>query len=160
MSRRHFAGFLALGALIVLPVMASDHPVTYISGDQTRAAFENGKPLLENALYKVHASRREAPGQAEVHVRDTDIIYVLDGAATIVTGGTAVRTNSVAQDELRGSSIEGGKTTHLAKGDVLVVPNGTAHQFTDVTAPFLYYVVKVTSASSATEAGLQPRVAR
>jgi mannose-6-phosphate isomerase-like protein (cupin superfamily) len=160
MSRRSIAGALAFGALLLLPVMASDHPVTHISGNETRAAFEKGTPLLENALYKVHASRREAPGQAEVHVRDTDIIYVLEGTATIVTGGTAVSTKGVAQDELRGSSIEGGKTTYLAKGDVLVVPNGTAHQFTDVSKPFLYYVVKVTSASSAAEAGLQPRVAR
>lgn len=145
MTRRHTAGVLALGVLIVWPVMASDHPVTHISGNETRAAFEKGKPLLENASYKVHASRREAPGQAEVHVRDTDIIYVLEGTAIIVTGGTAVSTKSVGQDELRGPSIEGGKTTHLAKGDVLVVPNGTAHQFTEVSAPFLYYVVKVTS---------------
>ena len=145
MTRRRTAGLLALGVLIAWPVMASDHPVTHISGNETRAAFEKGKPLLENASYKVHASRREAPGQAEVHVRDTDIIYVLEGTATIVTGGTAVSTKSVGQDELRGPSIEGGKTTRLAKGDVLVVPNGTAHQFTEASAPFLYYVVKVTS---------------
>lgn len=145
MTRRHTAGFLALGALMVLPVMASDHPVTYISGNDTRAAFEKGKPLLETAHYKVHASRREAPGQAEVHVRDTDILYILEGTATIVTGGLAVNAKSVAQDELRGPSIEGGTTTRLSKGDVLVVPNGTAHQFTEISAPFLYYVVKVTS---------------
>ena len=30
-------------------------------------------------------------------------------------------------------------------GDVIVVPRGTAHQFTEVQAPFLYYVVKVTT---------------
>jgi mannose-6-phosphate isomerase-like protein (cupin superfamily) len=148
MSRRHFAGLLALGAVVVLPVMASDHPVTHIAGDQTRAAFEKGKALLENAFYKVHASRREAPGLAEVHVRDTDILYILEGTATIVTGGTAVSAKSVGPDELRGPSIEGGKTTRLAKGDVLIVPNGTAHQFTEVSAPFLYYTVKVTAASS------------
>lgn len=78
-------------------------------------------------------------------MRDTDIIYVLEGTATIVTGGTAVSTKAVAPDELRGPSIEGGRVTRLAKGDVLVVPSGTAHQFTEVSAPFLYYVVKVTS---------------
>ena len=145
MFRRFIAGVLTLGAVIVLPAMASDHPATYIAGAATRAAFEKGTPLLENAQYKVHASRREAPGQAEVHVRDTDIIYVLEGTATVVTGGTAVNTRTVAPDELRGPSIEGGKVTRLGKGDVLVVPNGTAHQFTEVSAPFLYYVVKVTS---------------
>jgi mannose-6-phosphate isomerase-like protein (cupin superfamily) len=145
MSRRSLAGFLVLGALVVLPAMASDLPVTYISGDDTRAAFEKGRPLLETALYKVHASRRDAPGQAEVHMRDTDILYILEGTATIVTGGSAVSTKGVAKDELRGPAIEGGRALRVVKGDVLVVPNGTPHQFTEVSAPFLYYTVKVTA---------------
>lgn len=145
MSGRVLAGLLALGALIALPVMASDNPVTYFSGEQTRAAFLDGRPLTETAAYKVHASRREAPGSAEVHVRDTDIIYVLEGTATVVTGGTAVGAKATAQDELRAPSIAGGTPRVLSRGDVLVVPNGTAHQFTQVSAPFLYYVVKVTA---------------
>lgn len=145
MSRRHFAAVLALGALIGLPVLASDNPVTFFSGDETRAAFAKGRPLLETAAYKIHASRRDAPGQAEVHARDTDIIYVLEGAATIVTGGQAVETRETAPGEYRGASIAEGVSRRLAKGDVIVIPNGTAHQFTEVSAPFLYYTVKVTS---------------
>ena len=135
---------LSLAAVVAFPAAASD-PVTYFSGDQTRAAFAAGKPLTETSTYKVHASRREQPGQAEVHDRDTDIIYVLDGTATLVTGGTAVGAATTAPDERRGSSITGGTTRSLAKGDVIVVPHGTAHQFTEVEAPFLYYVVKVTT---------------
>ena len=80
-----------------------------------------------------------------MHDRDTDIIYVLDGTATLVTGGTAVDAKVTAADERRGASISGGTTRKLAKGDVIVVPRGTAHQFTEVQAPFLYYVVKVTT---------------
>ena len=89
MSRRHVAGFLILGAVVVLPLTAADQPVTHISGDQTRAAFAKGKPLVENDFYKIHASRRDAPGQAEVHLRDTDILYILEGTATVVTGVSA-----------------------------------------------------------------------
>jgi quercetin dioxygenase-like cupin family protein len=135
---------LSLATVFACTVAASD-PVTYFSGDQTRAAFAAGKPLIETADYKVHASRREQPGQAEVHDRDTDIIYVLDGTATLVTGGTATGATTTAPDERRGPSITGGTARRLAKGDVVVVPHGTAHQFTEVQAPFLYYVVKVTS---------------
>ena len=145
MSRRLFAGFLVSGAFVVWPAIAADLPVTHISGNETRAAFEKGKPLVETAQYKVHASRRDAPGAAEVHMRDTDILYILEGTATIVTGGAAVSTKSVAQGELRGPSIEGGQALHVAKGDVLVVPNGTPHQFTEVSAPFLDHTVKVTA---------------
>jgi mannose-6-phosphate isomerase-like protein (cupin superfamily) len=93
--------------------------------------------------YMVHASRREKPGQAEVHTKDTDVIYVLDGTATFVTGGEAVDLKTTSADELRGASIRSGNTQQIAKGDVVVVPNGVPHQFLQVTNPFLYYVVKV-----------------
>jgi mannose-6-phosphate isomerase-like protein (cupin superfamily) len=118
---------------------------TYLPAAGVTAAFAKGRPLYEVEGYKIHASRREGPGQAEVHVRDTDIIYVLDGAATIVTGGAVVEPRTVAQDEVRGRSIDGGETRQLAKGDVLVVPNGVPHWFESVQPPLLYYVVKVTA---------------
>ena len=53
-----------------------------------------------------------------------------------------------APGERRGETIEGGTAQPLAKGDVLVVPNGVPHQFTEVRGPFLYYVVKVTASSA------------
>ena len=58
------------------------------------AAFAKGKPLIEATDYKIHASRRDGPGIAEIHTRDTDIAYVLQGSATLVTGGTAVGVKS------------------------------------------------------------------
>jgi mannose-6-phosphate isomerase-like protein (cupin superfamily) len=118
---------------------------TLLPAAEVTAAFATGRPLLETAGYKIHASRREAAGLAEVHVKDVDILYVLEGTATIVTGGSVVDASTVADGEIRGGSIRGGHLQHLAKGDVLVVPNGVPHQFTHVTAPFLYYVVKSTA---------------
>jgi glc operon protein GlcG len=109
------------------------------------AAFLKGMPLIETSAFKVHASRRDRDGQAEVHTRDTDIVYVLEGTATLVTGGTVVKGATTAVDELRGESISGGESRALGKGDVVVVPNGVPHLFKDVKGPFLYYVVKVTA---------------
>jgi glc operon protein GlcG len=128
---------------------ASSDRVTFIGGAQTTAAFEKGQPLIETATYKVHASRRQAAGMAEVHTRDTDVIYVLEGRATIVTGGTVVDGKTIAADEIRGARIDSGTTRTLAKGDVLIVPEGVPHWFTDVKGPFLYYVVKVTAPAGA-----------
>jgi mannose-6-phosphate isomerase-like protein (cupin superfamily) len=119
--------------------------VTYISAGDVSAAFTKGKPLLEVDGYKIHASRREGPGQVEIHTRDTDIVYVLDGSADVVTGGSVADSHTVATDELRGTSIDGGATTTLHKGDVMVIPNGTPHWFKTVQGPLLYYVVKVTA---------------
>jgi quercetin dioxygenase-like cupin family protein len=90
----------------------------------------------------VHASRREKPGMAEIHTQDADIVHVLEGTATIVTGGSVMNAKEIAPDEFRGEAITGGTERRLAKGDVIVVPAGVPHWFKEVSAPFLYYVVK------------------
>ena len=93
--------------------------------------------------YMVHASRREGPGMVEVHTKDTDILYVLRGSATVVTGGTMVEGKNIAADEIRGKEINGGEARKLVPGDAMIIPNGVPHWFKEVDAPFLYYVVKV-----------------
>jgi uncharacterized protein GlcG (DUF336 family)/mannose-6-phosphate isomerase-like protein (cupin superfamily) len=121
-------------------------PITYFDKDQVKAAFAKGTILLDGSderNYMIHASRRETPGMAEIHTKDTDIIYVLGGKATFVTGGTALDLKNIATDEIRGSSIQGGETREIAEGDVIVVPNGVPHWFKEVPGPLTYYVVKV-----------------
>ena len=121
-------------------------PVSYFERSKVDEAFSKGAILLDGSAgrnYMVHASRREKPGQAEIHTKDTDVIYVLDGTPTLITGGEATNAKTTAADELRGDSIRNGQTHQIAKGDVIVVPNGVPHQFAQVTDPFLYYVVKV-----------------
>ena len=124
----------------------STPPVSYFEKSKVDDAFSKGAILLDGSdgrNYMVHASRREKPGQAEIHTKDADVIYVLQGTATFVTGGEAVDGKTIAPDEIRGSSIKSGETRKIAKGDVVIVPRGVPHQFLEVTNPFLYYVVKV-----------------
>lgn len=115
---------------------------TYLDHAQVAAAFAKGMPLIENGIYKVHASRREAPGVVEIHEHETDVVYVLEGTATLVTGGQALDTKVVAPGEIRGTALSGGETRQLARGDVVVIPPNTPHWFREVSAPFLYFVVK------------------
>lgn len=119
--------------------------VSYFSRDAVSAAFARGSVLLdgEGRNYMVHASRRDKPGQVEVHVLDTDVIYVQDGAATLVTGGSVVGGQTIEANEIRGDSISGGETRRITRGDVIAVPNGTPHWFQDVKGTLTYYVVKV-----------------
>jgi glc operon protein GlcG len=120
--------------------------VSYFEKSKVDEAFSKGAVLFDGSdgrNYMVHASRREKPGQAEIHTKDADIIYVLQGSATVITGGEAVDAKNIGPDELRGSSIRDGQTRQIAKGDVVIVPHGVPHQFLEVTNPFLYYVVKV-----------------
>jgi glc operon protein GlcG len=124
--------------------------VTHIQSSEVTAAFAKGMPLVENDRYKVHASRRDKPGQAEVHNDDTDLFYVLEGASTLVTGGTVVGAQTTGDGEIRGSAITGGETRTLKKGDVIVIPAGVPHWFKEIAAggPFVYYTVKVTTGSA------------
>ena len=128
------------------PMKAAAAKVNYFPAGQVKKAFEKGMPLVEIANYKVHASHRDAAGMVEVHAKDTDIIYMLEGAATLVTGGTLVDGKNIEPEEIRGDSVTGGETRRIAKGDVIVIPHGTPHWFKEVNGPINYYVVKVRSA--------------
>jgi len=141
---------LMIAGLCVAPKMMSAQAgsVTFIDSAAVSAAFARGAPLVEVAAYKVHASRREGPGRAEVHVLDTDIIHVLSGTATLVTGGAVVAGQTTAPGEIRGDSVDGGTVQMIRPGDVIIVPNGVPHWFKQVSTPFLYYVVKVTDRRS------------
>ncbi len=123
--------------------------VAHFPAAKVEDAFASGSPILEVDAYKIHASRRDGPGKSEVHLVDTDIFYVLDGAATLVTGGALVGGETTAPNEIRGSAIDGGAVQRLAKGDLIVVPRGTPHWFKEVSPPFVYYTVKVTALGAA-----------
>lgn len=140
------AGVLAFAADTAMAKPAAPK-VTYLPAAQVSKAFEKGMPLLEIANYKIHASHRDAPGIAEVHTKDTDIIYMLEGSATFVTGGTVVDGKNIEPEEIRGKEIKGGESRTITKGDVIVVPHGTPHWFKDVKGPLNYYVVKVRAAN-------------
>jgi glc operon protein GlcG len=124
---------------------ASTPSVLFFDAKQVSTSFSTGSALLEGSdrNYMVHTSRRDKPGLAEIHTLDTDIIYVIDGTATLVTSGTAVDAKEIAPNEIRGSRIEGGVTRQLSKGQVIIVPNNTAHWFKEVNGEFLYYTIKV-----------------
>lgn len=122
---------------------ASPVAVSHVVGDEVRSAFAKGAPLVETGAYKVHASRRDAPGEAEIHQTDTDVFYVLSGEATFVTGGTIPGAKPTAPHELRGAAIDGGEIRTLRAGDVVTIPAGVPHWFRAVAEPLTYYVVKV-----------------
>jgi mannose-6-phosphate isomerase-like protein (cupin superfamily) len=115
---------------------------TYIDAAKVAAAFEKGGTLAHTPGYKVMAGRRELPGRVEIHTYETDVFYIVDGTATFVTGGTCADAKATGPGQLLGTTITGGETHHLKKGDVIIVPAGMPHQFIEVSHPFLYFIVK------------------
>jgi glc operon protein GlcG len=104
----------------------------FFSSEDLNRKFAVGGLLLEEHGFKIDAGRRDAPGAPELHEAEVDVMRVVSGSATILTGG-----------EIRGDRIEGGDTRRVSEGDVLAIPSGVPHQFVEVTDPFLYFVVKV-----------------
>jgi len=118
---------------------------TIVPGSRVTAAFASGGSFLETPEYRVGMARREGPGDAEVHDIDTDIFYVYEGRATLVSGGEMVEPRTVAPYEHRASSTRGGEARTVSKGDIIVIPRTVPHWFTEVSeAPFIYLVVKST----------------
>ena len=115
----------------------------HISKSDLDERFETGGILLDAGGFKLDAGRRSAPGEVEYHARVVDVMHVVRGTATVVTGGEMVDAHEVAQGEIRARAIDGGTSNTLAEGDVLAIPSGVPHQFVDVSDPFHYFVVKV-----------------
>jgi len=137
---------LLILAFLATAALAEPPPTAVVVYDHAKVdnAFAQGLPLAANDSFKISAGRRVVPGVVEIHEHDTDILYVQEGSATLVTGGTAAETAPSAPGEIRGKSITGGTARHVVKGDIIVIPTGIPHQFTEVNGTFLYFVVKVT----------------
>jgi mannose-6-phosphate isomerase-like protein (cupin superfamily) len=99
---------------------------------------------VADALYVTTVPRRAHGRAAEgPHAGVTDVMHVVEGGATVVTGGEMVDVRDVGPGERRARATTGGTPQHLAAGDVLVVPAGVPHHFVEVSDPFTYLVVKV-----------------
>ena len=107
--------------------------------------------LREYPQHATMLSVRGRDGEAELHEQFADLFYVLDGRATLVTGGLVVEPKTVGPGETRGSSIEGGVRQDLRAGDVAHVPAGVPHQMlVRGEKTFTSFVVKIFQEPSAT----------
>jgi mannose-6-phosphate isomerase-like protein (cupin superfamily) len=134
------ATFLTIAAA---SVGAQSRAVTYVDRDKVATALANGGGLVTASNLTVSGNHRTGPGQVEVHDRETDIFYVVEGEATIVTGGTMIGGRQTAAGQSRGTDVQGGETRRLKKGDVMVIPAGIPHWFKEVSPTINYLTVKV-----------------
>jgi mannose-6-phosphate isomerase-like protein (cupin superfamily) len=130
-------------AIAGLLYAADPAPVTYVDAAKVAVTLEKGGSLAKGDDFTVSGARRTGPGQVEVHEKETDIFYIVDGDATFVTGGKMIGGKQSRPNQWLGESIEGGETHHLAKGDVITIPAGTPHWFKEVPKSVNYYMVKV-----------------
>jgi mannose-6-phosphate isomerase-like protein (cupin superfamily) len=134
---------LVTAAVVMTGAGSGAAAVTFVSHDKVAASLAKGGDLVKAPNLTVLGAHRNGAGQVEVHDKETDVMYVVDGQATIVTGGAMVGGKNTAPGQWRGTDIQGGHPQHLAKGDVLVIPAGIPHWFKEVPQSISYYVVKV-----------------
>jgi mannose-6-phosphate isomerase-like protein (cupin superfamily) len=136
------AGILASTGLAQQP--SAQTMKTFASSSDVQALIENAKkirkegqplvsqPIVQLAPINANLEYRPAVGTAAIHEKEAELFYVVDGAATLVTGGKLVNEKRTNAENLSGTAIEGGAMQTVAKGDFFIVPENTAHWFSDI----------------------------
>lgn len=92
----------------------------------------NGGPLLAAGSFRANMEWRDAPATAvNIHETDAELFVVVEGNGTMTLGGTLVNPTRNGTN-LSAASVTGGKQYKLAKGDMVLVPENTAHAVTAV----------------------------
>ena len=136
---------LALATLLTIGVFVaaqSDNSgVIRVDGDKVAAALAKGGNLITAPNLSVSGVHRVTAGQVAVHDKETEVLYFLDGEATLVTGGKMVGGTVSRPGQWAGSDITGGQTHHVAKGDVLMIPAGVPHWYREIPKSITYFEV-------------------
>jgi mannose-6-phosphate isomerase-like protein (cupin superfamily) len=113
--------------------------------EQAKNSKEAGTGILEKHLDSATIlAFRDRDGKAELHQQFGDVFVVLQGTATLVTGGTIASPATTAPGEKRGASIEQGIRKKLQEGDIAHIPPGVPHQLVlDAGGTFTYFVAKI-----------------
>jgi len=101
------------------------------------------EPILELGSYDGHLEYRAAVGNAAVHEHEAELFYVIDGSATLTTGGKLVNEKRTDAANLNGSGIEGGTPRAISKGDWILVPENTPHWFSPIHGVLVLFSMHV-----------------
>ena len=133
---------LAMPAFAQRTITEQDTTGVYLSASDLAAAVARlpknplaAVPAFKIGPFNVNVEHRlgapVAAQAASVHGTDAELFYMIDGTATLVTGGTLVEGTQTGND-WRGKGIAGGKEQKMSKGDFMVVPAGVPHWFTNI----------------------------
>jgi mannose-6-phosphate isomerase-like protein (cupin superfamily) len=101
------------------------------------------EPMLELGSYDGHLEYRASVGPAAVHEKEAEMFYVIDGSATMMTGGKLANEKRTDAANLSGTGIEGGDSRNIAKGDFILVPEKTPHWFSSINGVLVLFSMHV-----------------
>lgn len=87
------------------------------------------RPLVRDGATVAAIEIWKKPGRPAVHPAEAEYAIVLEGAGTLVSGGTMTDPKAKNPNLIEGGQIEGGTTRPLGPGDVILIPAGVPHWF-------------------------------
>lgn len=87
------------------------------------------EPLVVDGATVAALEYWKAPGKPAVHPDSAEYAIVVEGAGTLVSGGTMVAARTINPGLVEGERIEGGTFRALGPGDVMLIPAGVPHWF-------------------------------
>ena len=134
-------------------------PATHISSEETaavlKASIANGvtdQPIKASDVPGGRASvamlhRAKAEASALIHDRVTETYYILEGSGTIVTGGTLGDPKPIDLTRLNAGmsqtgTRQGGESRRVKPGDIIIIPAGTPHSFSELDGSISYLVYR------------------
>ena len=96
--------------------------------DRKGDAPVTAEPILSLAPYRAQLEYRPGNAPAAVHEKDAELMVVLQGTGSIITGGKLVDEKRVNANNLTGPSIADGTDHQVVKGDMILIPANTPHQ--------------------------------
>ncbi len=111
------------------------------------ASASGGSASAKLSEYPNHytmVALRKQTGGAEIHEKYADFFYVLQGQATLTTGGSLVNSKETSPGEFRGTAVKDGSQLSPREGDFVHVPANVPHQLLLADgSEFVYFVIKV-----------------
>jgi mannose-6-phosphate isomerase-like protein (cupin superfamily) len=151
---------LALLLGVSLAAEQSAASATYISGEEIAAALEQS--IAENVIDRpvgaadvpgghraslaiLHRTKPET--SALIHERVTEIYQVIEGSGTLMTGGSLDDAKPTDLTRLNAGPSQtgahrGGTSRRVGPKDVIIVPAGTPHRFSQLDGPITYLVYR------------------
>ena len=145
---------VVLGAtrLVATPTAADGPPAaTYKTETELLGALAAGSAtpdMLTSAVsnadrHRINVVRRTKAAGAIAHDGFAELHHIIEGSATLVTGGTIVRrTARGAGAAGEPATIENGVRRRVTKGDVILIPAGLPHWYTDLDGRITYLEVR------------------
>ena len=109
-----------------------------VVGVDPAAISSSVKEFAPNSLLLVD---RISTGESEIHVTQNDVTTILEGTATLSTGGKLTGERKISDTEIRGESLTGTDRRPVKAGDILLVPANMPHQLVLKPGEHLLYTV-------------------